>query len=200
MVYREVFKLVGGSVAVYVIVAACASDASLSGGGDGQGTDESHGGGASGGSLATGSEGMSGGAGMMDSIVDPVPDAMAQDECDCTARTITADSDPERAVQGSVSLSDGNVEKIAEGPLFVTHAQGNDAANTGSIVLAVVPGDECTDDESFEYHVAFGYTGAAVMQNAVHFLVPAGSALCASTYDEYSSAVLRWSGFRPYGT
>lgn len=218
MRYHEVLKVVGAGVAVYVIVVACGSGGSSSetaGTADGRGSAVA----AKGDAFTSPGEGVSGNApGVLHAILDPVPDALAQDECSCTevvgpvaleqpVKTVTADSDPEQALQARRKLTGGNVYKLADGPLFVNEAQGSevysgDVVANGNIELHVVPGTECTEaslqTRTFEYYVAFGRGPA--LYNGVHFLVPAGSVLCANTASSRESAVLRWAGYRPYGT
>lgn len=245
MHYREVLKVVGGSVAVYLIVVACGAGDSSSGtagaldgkglegsgsdvtarrGGGSRGTAESAASVASGRAFASPGEGVSDSAAeVLQAILDPVPDALAQEECSCTVtepievagpvaieqpvKTVTADSDPEQALQARRRLTGGYVYKLADGPLFVNQAQGSEvytgnSLRAGNIELHVVPGTECTEaslqTRTFEYYV--GFDNGPALYNGVHFLVPAGSSLCASVANSAQTAVLRWSGFRPYGT
>lgn len=248
MDYREVIKVIAGSVAVYAIVVACGADGSSSGtaetsdeqraasgrsalavnDGSKPSTSPSRESGSSVDSAARGEGVNDGAAGMLHALLEPVPDALAQEQCSCSVtepielqgpveiqqpvRMVTADSDPAQALQGRRKLTGGYVYKLEDGPLFVTNAQGSyvytsDGVRNGNIELHVVPGTECTAaslaTRTFEYYVGFvdeNTPRGTPPSTDVHFLVPAGSVFCASTANDRDVAVLRWSGFRPYGT
>lgn len=154
----------------------------------------------------------------MDEMLKLVAGADSVAECECTVtnpvgvegpialaqpvKTVTADSDPEQIVQAGVFIAAEAMEKLAEGPLFVTHAQAYDSIDSGNIARDVVPGTECTEESHaarpFGHLIPFGTS--APLSNTLRFFVPAGSVLCGHAASTADSAYLGWSGFRPYGS
>ena len=135
----EALKYLGGGVVVYVVMAACGSEPTSSGGKAARNDARDSGsvsatgdGSASGGGGGTQTTKEDGGIGQTltdamaavrdalvgteaDALTDPVPDAMAQTCGDCTVpstlKVVTADTDSQQADQGLVSFVGAPINK-----------------------------------------------------------------------------------------
>jgi hypothetical protein len=210
---EEILKYLGGGVIVYLAMAACSGNDAVSSGGTGgiAGQD------AMGGHDAVGDSASDHNGGYIDSLIEPVPDAHAQDGSGCgtctvsgTVRVVTADTDPSQIVGGSVLVASTPM-KVADGPFVLTDAR---PANGFWVDLWISVGGMCgeadaerervgrlyeiqTESRTGGTTVAIGGTRFQALHGA-RILIPSGSALCALSSSTSDSQRLRWSGFRAY--
>lgn len=143
------------------------------------------------------------------------PDAHAQECATCTTggagRSMSAETDPNQSVSGSLRLIGGDAAtEIAVGPFYLTdlHAIIDDVSGrTGpsALVFRLPEAMFCDDYRPFTdigplQFVGAARAGTAEQIHGARLFVPAGQRLCIAGGDPSSGnrAHASWSGFRPY--
>jgi hypothetical protein len=245
MQIHQAGRLLVGSMVVYAVVAACsgsegarsvasggsaahAPDSSDSGGRD---SDDGSATGAAGGATGTDSATQDS---VADALLDPVPEARADATSSCALcsgtaqRSVTADMDPAQEARGTVVLGAAplhtlSTNVVAEGPLFIVHADTPPKVS----YYTVLKTERCAHDISATadatsavpydtfgpvppvHHLSAGGSLVRSNKDEVKLRVRSDEKLCVSQVADSRNQVsptpvappertLRWLGFRPY--